>query len=165
MEKIRMNQVYDLRHLQSEEQIINFIKMIGAFGNNEIKLYRYQLTSSIENIANIKNIKMLLYFSEPSTIDLYKKNLYDALDFNLETIWEDKLKTNLPTNVFFNDKKKATTLMFYDTATVVKCGKDDKYSRRIGFLEAYFQATCGLSKTQAKKYLDKIVEDKEVKKK
>ena len=52
MEKIRMNQVYDLRHLQSEEQIINFIKMIGAFGNNEIKLYRYQLTSSIENIAS-----------------------------------------------------------------------------------------------------------------
>ena len=71
----------------------------------------------------------------------------------------------LPDNVFFNDKKKATTLMFDDTATVVKCGKDDKYSRRIGFLEAYFQETCGLSKTQAKKYLDKIVEDKEVKKK
>ena len=66
---------------------------------------------------------------------------------------------------FFNDKKKATTLMFDKDATVVKCGKGDKYSRRIGFLEAYFQATCGLSKTQAKKYLDKIVEDKEVKKK
>lgn len=160
-----MNQVYDLRHLQSEEQIINFIKMIGAFGNNEIELYEYQLTSSIENIANIRNIKMLLHLFQPSTIAPYREGLYNALGFNLETIWEDELKTNLPTNVFFNDKKKATTLMFDDTATVVKCGKDDKYSRRIGFLEAYFQATCGLSKTQAKKYLDKIVEEKEVKKK
>ncbi len=159
-----MNQVYDLRHLRSKEQIINFIKMIDAFGNNEIKLYGYQLTPSIESIVNIRGIKMSIYHGESSTISLYKKNLYDALDFNLETIWEDKLKTNLPTNVFFNDKKKATTLMFDKEATVVKCGKDDKYSRRVGFLEAYFQATCGLSKTQAKKYLDKIVEDKEVKK-
>lgn len=71
---------------------------------------------------------------------------------------------SLPNNVFFNDKKKATTLMFDDKATVVKCGDGDKYSRRVGFLEAYFQATCGLSKTQAKKYLDKIVEEKEDKK-
>lgn len=163
-----MNQVYDLRHLQSEEQIINFIKMIGAFGNNEIKLYRYQLTSSIENIANIRNIKMLLYFIEPSTIDPYRKGLYNALGFNLETLMEYEpynYDKSIPTNVFFNDKKKATTLMFDKDATVVKCGKGDKYSRRVGFLEAYFQATCGLSKTQAKKYLDKIVEDKEVKKK
>lgn len=162
-----MNQVYDLRHLQSEEQIINFIKMIGAFGNNEIKLYRYQLTSSIEYIASIRDIKMLLYFGESSIIDRYRKNLEEALPFYFKTI---SLSGNpgyepLPDNVFFNDKKKATTLMFDDTATVVKCGKDDKYSRRVGFLEAYFQATCGLSKTQAKKYLDKIVEDKEVKKK
>jgi hypothetical protein len=67
----------------------------------------------------------------------------------------------LPDNVFFNDKKKATTLMFGKEATVVKCGKDDEYSRRIGFLEAYFQATCGLSKTKAKKYLENIVKDKE----
>lgn len=70
----------------------------------------------------------------------------------------------LPDNVFFNDKKRATTLMFGKEATVVKCGKDDEYSRRIVFLEAYFQATCGLSKTKAKKYLENIVKDKEEKK-
>ena len=76
-----------------------------------------------------------------------------------------KLSDNrLPDNVFFNDKKKATTLMFGKEATVVKCGNDDEYSRRIGFLEAYFQATCGLSKTKAKKYLENIVKDKEEKK-
>ena len=41
-----------------------------------------------------------------------------------------------------------------------RAGDGDEYSKRIGFLEAYFQATCGLSKTQAKKYLQKITEDK-----
>jgi len=70
--------------------------------------------------------------------------------------------SRLPKSVFFNDKKKATTLMFPNQkATVVKCGDGDEYSRRVGFLEAYFQATCGLSKTKAKKYLQEIVKDKE----
>jgi hypothetical protein len=53
--------------------------------------------------------------------------------------------------------------MFGETATVVKCGKGDKYDRRIGFLEAYFQATCNMSKNKALKYLNEIVKDKEVK--
>ena len=66
-----------------------------------------------------------------------------------------------PSKVFFNDKKKATTIMFGETATVVKCGKGDKYDRRIGFLEAYFQATCNMSKNKALKYLNEIVKDKE----
>ena len=68
-----------------------------------------------------------------------------------------------PSKVFFNDKKKATTIMFGETATVVKCGKGDKYDRRIGFLEAYFQATCNMSKNKALKYLNEIVKDKKVK--
>ena len=79
-------------------------------------------------------------------------------------LWLNELKNKkLPTNVFFNDNKKTTVIKFDDETIKVKCGKDDTYSRRIGFLEAYFQATCGMSKTQAKKYLEKIVKDKEVK--
>ena len=101
--------------------------------------------------------------------ETYTTNFLSGFNFvpklSLGSFWVNEGYKQLPDNVFFNDKKKATTLMFYNEATVVKCGKDDKYSRRIGFLEAYFQATCGLSKTKAKKYLDKIVEDKEVKKK
>jgi hypothetical protein len=73
--------------------------------------------------------------------------------------------TNLPTRVLFNDKKKATTLLFKDKPTVVKAREDDKYDRRIGFLEAYFQATSGLSKTKALKYLNDIVKDKIIEKK
>ena len=65
----------------------------------------------------------------------------------------------LPTQVFFNKKKKATTIMREQNATVVKCGKDEKYNKRIGFLEAYFQAYSGLSKTQANKYIKSILEE------
>lgn len=68
----------------------------------------------------------------------------------------------LPQRVYFNDKKKATTLIMKgDKVIVVKCGKGDKYNRRIGFLESFFQATCGLSKSKALKYLEEIVKDKE----
>lgn len=157
-----MGKIYDLRHLKSEKEIIDYIQMIGVFGNNTIRIYECQLTSSIENITNIRGVKMLIYFGESSMIDRYRKNLEEALPFEFKTIWRIEMK--LPTNVFFNDKKKATTLMFDKESTVVKCGEGDKYSRRVGFLEAYFQATCGLSKTQAKKYLDKIVEEKDDKK-
>ena len=66
----------------------------------------------------------------------------------------------LPKQVQFNDKKKATTLIFGDKVVVVKARQEDKYDRRIGFLEAYFQATSRMSKTKALKYLNEIVKDK-----
>ena len=129
--------------------------------------YAY-LTFDKERIVRIEYI--VGTFKEVNKKCIFTENEYkNRRDTNpklsLGSFWLKKGYEQLPDNVFFNDKKKATTLMFYNEATVVKCGKGDKYSRRIGFLEAYFQATCGLSKTQAKKYLDKIVEDKEVKKK
>ena len=64
----------------------------------------------------------------------------------------------LPTSVFFNKKKKATTLLFDDEVFVVKCDTKDTYNKRIGFLEAYFQAHSGMSKTQANKFLRELVE-------
>ena len=67
---------------------------------------------------------------------------------------------SLPKKVQFNDKKKATTLIFRDKVVVVKARQEDKYDRRIGFLEAYFQATSRMSKTKALKYLNDIVKDK-----
>jgi hypothetical protein len=68
---------------------------------------------------------------------------------------------NLPRKVIFNDKKKATTLLYGDEATVVKACKGDKFDKEKGFLMAFFQKQTGLSKTQAKKYLKKITEEKE----
>lgn len=69
-------------------------------------------------------------------------------------------QTKLPRKVLFNDRKQATTILYGDKATVVKATKGDKYDRKYGFLMAYFQATCGLSKNKANKYLEEIVKDK-----
>ena len=70
--------------------------------------------------------------------------------------WLDNKEPTL--RVYYNDKKKATTLIQGDKVVVVKTKKDEKYNRRIGFLEAYFELKSGMSKTQKNKYLDKIVD-------
>jgi hypothetical protein len=69
--------------------------------------------------------------------------------------------TTLPDRVFFNDKKGATTILYGDEATVVKTTKGDKFDKKFGFLLAYFQKHSGLTKTQANKYLSKLVEEKD----
>ena len=139
---------------------------------NGIKKFNIGTVKTFRNYLGEHEIEVQLV-EEPKdalleVIERYRKNLYEAFGFDFDTVLLPKGRiirySKLPDNVFFNDKKKATTLMFGDKATVVKCGKDDEYSRRIGFLEAYFQAKCGLSKTKAKKYLENIVKDKEEKK-
>lgn len=58
---------------------------------------------------------------------------------------------------------KGATILFWDSMekekTIVKLSKNDKYDKRLGFLIAYFQYNSGLSKTQANKYLDNLVEE------
>ena len=115
-------------------------------------------------------------YNQNDMIDDALKYAFPYYHFSLDKEVEEKLRTtvspiikgvwvnNIPSKVFYNDKKKATTLMYGNQATVVKCGKGDKYNRRVGFLEAYFQATCGMSKNKALKYLNEIVKDKENKK-
>ena len=84
------------------------------------------------------------------------KGIFDTVNnFALRT-----LNYNLPRKVVFNDKKKATTILYGDEATVVKACKGDKYDREKGFLMAFFQKQTGLSKTQAKKYLKEITKEK-----
>ena len=93
-----------------------------------------------------------------STIDALDSYYYGLIN---QTHWIYKWQrpSELPTQVFFNKKKKATTLLFNGKPYVVKCDSKDKYDKRIGFLEAYFQAQSGLSKTQANKYLRDIVKE------
>ena len=66
----------------------------------------------------------------------------------------------MPDQVQFNDEKKVTTLIYHgstrEDVTIVKASKDEQYSRRVGFLEAFFQANCGLSKNKALKYLKEL---------
>lgn len=66
--------------------------------------------------------------------------------------------TNLPRRYIIN--KDATILFWSDgTKTVVKRSKNDKYDKRLGFLTAYFQKNCGMSKNKANKYLDNLEEE------
>ena len=54
--------------------------------------------------------------------------------------------------------KEDACILFWtnDTKTVVKRSKDEKFDKRLGFLTAYFQKHCGMSKKKANKFLDKL---------
>ena len=154
--------IYDLR----DYSISEIEEMIKGYRSCKIILTLQQhqkLPSHVSQLCYYRGISIEVRNSICNETTIFSdntqpENCVSNLDFGSQQVFEwggfstlssGSFLTNygyeqLPNSVFFNDKKKATTLMFDDTATVVKCGKDDKYSRRIGFLEAYFQATCGL---------------------
>jgi hypothetical protein len=122
-------------------------------------------------IATIKEVNSSHYYLEEDGRNHY-------IDEMLELVEEQSIKygvnlskiaigidgitiRTLPKQVFFNDKKKTTVLKWEDNSiTKVKCN-DDEFDEKVGFLIAYFQHTCGLSKNKANKYLDSLVpEDK-----
>lgn len=71
----------------------------------------------------------------------------------------------LPKEYYINEKKKTVVLKWDDdTITKVKTSKDDKFNAKFGFLLAYFQKNCGMSRTQANKYIDNLKVDIEKKK-
>lgn len=79
-----------------------------------------------------------------------------------------KSRNRLPEEYYINEKKKTVVLKWNDdTITKVKVSENDKFDARYGFLIAYFQKNCGMSKTKANKYLDNLQKDieKENKKK
>lgn len=120
-------------------------------------LMRYCLSSNFEKGAYIKIPRMHTGFiSNDASIS---NDLYDSIQYTLQSFWNDKQKPQL--KVYFNDKKKATTLIDGDKVVVVKTKKGEKYNRRIGFLEAYFELKSGMSKTQKNKYLEGVVEDEQ----
>ena len=53
--------------------------------------------------------------------------------------------------------KGATILFWGEEKTVVKCSKDDSFNKAYGFLMAYFKKTSGLSRTQASKFISKMI--------
>ena len=74
--------------------------------------------------------------------------------------WDEILKEQtdcLPKEYYIGEKKKTIALKWNNnTITKVRASKDDKFDVRFGFLLAYFQKHCGLTKTQANKYLEKV---------
>ena len=72
-----------------------------------------------------------------------------------DPIISDMVTIKLPKHYIINDG--ATILFWKDgTKTVVKRSKDEKFDKRLGFLTAYFQKHCGMSKTKANKFLDNL---------
>lgn len=70
-----------------------------------------------------------------------------------------KINNNeLPERYIIN---KGATILFWEdgSKTIVKRCKDDKYNKRLGFLTAYFQKHCGMSKNKANKYLASLEEE------
>ena len=103
-------------------------------------------------------LKLVKEYKEP-----YMKITPNGFEFSCSQISIIKQNT-LPKQVFFNDKKKTTVLKWEDDSiTKVKC-HDDEFDERTGFLIAYFQKTCGLTKNKANKYLESLVpkEDKPI---
>lgn len=93
--------------------------------------------------------------------------IYEGRDYDMAPDYRrfyygirNKDKEKLPRKVVINKKKKATTLLWEDDeATVVKKSKDDKEDYEKAFLWGYFLKQSGLSKTQANKYIQKIMEE------
>jgi hypothetical protein len=129
-----------------------------VFGN-EIKYDIKVLRNDYKNDWSELNIDMLDSL-EYSMLPYTEKLKHVSLNKIAKVLPFEVYKTK-SLKVYFNDKKKATTLINGDKVTVVKCGKGDKYNRRIGFLEAYFQSHSGMSKTQARKYLDELLKESE----
>ena len=118
-------------------------KNSGFINNDMVDSWRYSLLNQFG-----------LGLNDYSFFDRTKEKIIEAL------AEKHNEEHRLPRKVIFNDKKKATTLLYGDEATVVKTCKGDKYDREKGFLMAFFQKQTGLSKTQAKKYLKEITKEK-----
>lgn len=73
-----------------------------------------------------------------------------------------KEKENLPKKYIIN--KNAVILFWKDgTKTIIKRQSEDEYNKKLGFLIAYFQKNSGLSRNQANKYLDSLIDEEEEK--
>jgi hypothetical protein len=106
------------------------------------------------------SLKKVDYVKIPRNKGFINNDMIDSLEYSLTNYLSSTAYSHKPQlKVFFNDKKKATTLIDGDNVVVVKTKKGEKYNRRIGFLEAYFELKSGMSKTQKNKYLDEVIKE------
>lgn len=76
---------------------------------------------------------------------------------------KNKVTVPMPKKYIIN---KGATVLIFDNGekTVVKRCEDDEFNKRLGFLTAFFQHYCGMSKNKANKFLAELeVEDEEIK--
>lgn len=129
--------------------------------------FERQIEKQLErnDIMNNVGIRSINYgTNEPLSIEcvLDWDTMYKAFQYQPHTPKREMKR--LPEKYIEGIKKKtgekSITLFWEDDITTsVVCSKNDKYDKRLGFLIAYFQYNSGLSKTQANKYLDNLVEE------
>lgn len=77
-------------------------------------------------------------------------------------MWPNYSDDTMPKKYYINEKKKTVVLKWYDDSiTKVKVSENDKFDARYGFLIAYFQKKCGMSKTKSNKYLENLGKNSE----
>ena len=120
-----------------------------------------------ERIGEIRNIE-LSNCSEFSFNDLTNFSINGVSNKPIRDLWKDlyidnnkKNKVDMPKKYIINHG--ATVLIWEDgEKTVVKRCEDDEFNKRLGFLTAFFQHYCGMSKNKANKFLAELeVEDEE----
>lgn len=89
-----------------------------------------------------------------------------TIDCGVPSIWRElnkKNKTKVPMPKKYIINHGATVLIWEDEEkTVVKRCEDDEFNKKLGFLTAFFQHYCGMSKNKANKFLAELeVEDEE----
>lgn len=129
----------------------------------------YSITDSNMTKALVKKIRdngtMLIEVLEHSELKSKVGEEYEVENSDKYFELIKSSKTN-PFSKYITLPKRYTgnenaTILFWndDTKTVVKKNQEDAYDIAKGFLWAYFLKTSGMSRTQANKYIEKVVND------
>lgn len=118
---------------------------------------------------NNKNLLDKIYMTTNGDFEPFSVFPYEiSMDCEVSSIWKElnkkkTIKVPMPKKYIIN--KGATVLIWNDgEKTVVKRCEDDEFNKRLGFLTAFFQHYCGMSKNKANKFLAELeVEDEEIK--
>ena len=118
---------------------------------------------------NNKNLLDKTYITTNRDFEPFSVLPYEiSIDCGVSSIWKElnkkkTIKVPMPKKYIIN--KGATVLIWDDgEKTIVKRCEDDEFNKRLGFLTAFFQHYCGMSKNKANKFLAELeVEDEEKK--
>lgn len=118
-----------------------------------VRNYIFDMEIKIDN--SMSNFEILVereVIMRDDTLDAMRYTMYGLPNPN---------RLNKPKRYIIN---KGATILFWEdgTKTIVKRSKNDEYNKRLGFLTAYFQKHCGLTKNQANKYLDNLQDDEDL---
>lgn len=118
---------------------------------------------------NNKNLFDELYFRKAESFEPLSYIPSEiTIDCGVPSIWRElnekkKTKVPMPKKTIINH---GATVLIWDNGekTIVKRCEDDEFNKKLGFLTAFFQHYCGMSKNKANKFLAELeVEDEEIK--